>query len=47
MRSLRNVDRNCAVADGRGLTAKQLEALRAHRWERNFYGGPVDPEGSL
>ncbi|MPZ71567.1 MAG: aldo/keto reductase [Actinobacteria bacterium] len=47
MRSLRNVDRNCAVADGRGLTAKQLEALRAHRWERNFYGGTVDPEGSL
>ena len=38
MRSLRNVERNCAVGDGRGLPAELLEKLRgAHRWERNFY----------
>jgi aryl-alcohol dehydrogenase-like predicted oxidoreductase len=37
MRSVRNVDRNVAVADGRGLPAEQVETLRAHRWQRNFY----------
>lgn len=37
MRSVRNVDRNVAVADGQGLAPEQVAALRAHRWERNFY----------
>jgi len=37
MRSVRNVDRNVGVADGHGLPADQVAALRAHRWERNFY----------
>jgi aryl-alcohol dehydrogenase-like predicted oxidoreductase len=37
MRSLRNVERNCAAADGRGLPAELVEKLRAHRWDRNFY----------
>lgn len=37
MRSLRNVDQNCAVADGRGLSAAQLATLAQHRWVRNFY----------
>ena len=38
MRSVRNVERNAAVGDGRGLPEEQLEKLRgAHRWERNFY----------
>jgi len=38
MRSIRNVERNCAVGDGRGLPEEQLAKLRgAHRWERNFY----------
>lgn len=37
MRTVRNVQRNCAVGDGRGLPAEQLAALRAHRWQRNFY----------
>jgi aryl-alcohol dehydrogenase-like predicted oxidoreductase len=37
MRSLRNVDRNVAVADGAGLPADQVERLKAHRWVRNFY----------
>lgn len=37
MRSLRNVDKNCAVADGRGLSGPQLATLAQHRWRRNFY----------
>ena len=37
MRTVRNVERNTAVGDGRGLPADQLERLRAHRWVRNFY----------
>jgi aryl-alcohol dehydrogenase-like predicted oxidoreductase len=37
MRSVRNVERNCAIGDGRGLAAEQREKLRAHRWPRNFY----------
>jgi len=37
MRSLRNVERNVAVGDGRGLPAEQVERLRAHRWVRSFY----------
>ena len=37
MRSVRNVERNVAVGDGKGLPAEQVERLHAHRWERNFY----------
>jgi aryl-alcohol dehydrogenase-like predicted oxidoreductase len=37
MRSLRNVERNVAVSDGRTLPADWREKLRAHRWVRNFY----------
>ncbi len=37
MRSVRNVERNCAVGDGKGLPPEQVEALKAHRWVRNFY----------
>ncbi len=37
MRSVRNVERNCAVADGRGLAPETAAKLRAHRWDRNFY----------
>jgi aryl-alcohol dehydrogenase-like predicted oxidoreductase len=37
MRTVRNVERNCAVSDGRGLADERLELLRAHRWVRNFY----------
>jgi aryl-alcohol dehydrogenase-like predicted oxidoreductase len=37
MRSLRNVERNCAVGDGKGLTAEEVQKLKAHRWIRNFY----------
>jgi aryl-alcohol dehydrogenase-like predicted oxidoreductase len=37
MRSVRNVERNAAVGDGAGLPAGQVQALKAHRWDRNFY----------
>jgi aryl-alcohol dehydrogenase-like predicted oxidoreductase len=37
MRTVRNVERNTAVGDGRGLAAEQVERLHAHRWVRNFY----------
>lgn len=38
MRSMRNVERNMPVGDGKGLPAEQVEKLKAHRWVRNFYG---------
>jgi aryl-alcohol dehydrogenase-like predicted oxidoreductase len=37
MRSVRNVERNMAVADGKGLPEDQVRRLKAHRWDRNFY----------
>ena len=37
MRSVRNVERNMAVADGKGLPEDQAQRLKAHRWIRNFY----------
>jgi hypothetical protein len=37
MRSVRNVERNMAVADGKGLPGDQAQILKAHRWDRNFY----------
>ncbi|MBV9492276.1 MAG: aldo/keto reductase [Verrucomicrobia bacterium] len=37
MRSVRNVERNCAVGDGHGLPKKSVAKLKAHRWIRNFY----------
>lgn len=37
MRSVRNVERNTALSDGRPLTADQLGVLAKHRWQRNFY----------
>lgn len=37
MRSMRNVERNMAVADGEGLPEEQARKLKAHRWDRNFY----------
>ena len=37
MRSVRNVERNVAVSDGRGIPDGWREQLRAHRWVRNFY----------
>ena len=37
MRTVRNVERNAAVGDGRGLSAAQQAIVARHRWERNFY----------
>jgi aryl-alcohol dehydrogenase-like predicted oxidoreductase len=37
MRSVRNVERNIAASDGRGLPGDRRERLRAHRWVRDFY----------
>ncbi|MDT0341548.1 aldo/keto reductase [Streptomyces litchfieldiae] len=37
MRTVRNVERNAAVGDGRPLTPEQLDVLARHRWQRNFY----------
>ena len=37
MRTVRNVERNAAVGDGRGLSAGQQAIVAKHRWERNFY----------
>ncbi|MDQ5830509.1 MAG: aldo/keto reductase [Actinomycetota bacterium] len=37
MRSPRNVERNMAVGDGRGLPEDRVRRLKAHRWVRNFY----------
>jgi aryl-alcohol dehydrogenase-like predicted oxidoreductase len=37
MRSIRNVERNAAAGDGKGLPAEQVERLHAHRWVRDFY----------
>ena len=36
MRTTRNVERNCAVGDGRGMPPEQVEKLRGHRWVRDF-----------
>lgn len=37
MRSVHNVERNCAMGDGRGLPKPTVEKLKGHRWIRNFY----------
>jgi aryl-alcohol dehydrogenase-like predicted oxidoreductase len=37
MRSVRNVERNASVGDGRGLSDEQRAVLARHRWEKNFY----------
>jgi aryl-alcohol dehydrogenase-like predicted oxidoreductase len=37
MRSVRNVERNMRVGDGKGLPEGQVQRLKTHRWVRNFY----------
>jgi len=37
MRSVRNVENNMAVGDGKGLTAEQAAKVKPHRWIRDFY----------
>lgn len=42
MRSVENVQRNCACSDGRPLSETILAELRHHSWDRNFYSGSQD-----
>jgi aryl-alcohol dehydrogenase-like predicted oxidoreductase len=35
MRRIANVDRNLATSDGEVLPPRLMDALRAHRWDRN------------
>lgn len=37
MRRIESVNANVAVSDGRRLSPRLLEALKAHAWPRNFY----------
>jgi aryl-alcohol dehydrogenase-like predicted oxidoreductase len=37
MRTVRNVEANCGVCDGRALSDRLRAELKNHRWERNFY----------
>jgi aryl-alcohol dehydrogenase-like predicted oxidoreductase len=37
MRSVRHVEENCALGDGRGLPPDAIAKVRPHRWVRNFY----------
>jgi len=37
MRTVRHVEANCAVSDGRRLSHLLRSELKAHAWERNFY----------
>jgi len=37
MRTLRNVERNCALPEQGPLAAETLAILRRHAWDRNFY----------
>ncbi|HKH12174.1 MAG TPA: aldo/keto reductase [Rubrobacter sp.] len=37
MRSVRNVERNMRVGDGKGLPEERVRLLKNHRWVRNFY----------
>ena len=36
MRKLANVRANCAASDGQRLPQPLVDALRAHRWERDW-----------
>jgi hypothetical protein len=38
MRTVKHVDANVAVSDGRRLSPALRETLKAHAWARNFYG---------
>jgi aryl-alcohol dehydrogenase-like predicted oxidoreductase len=37
MRTVKHVECNCPLSDGRALSAGILEKLHEHRWEKNFY----------
>jgi aryl-alcohol dehydrogenase-like predicted oxidoreductase len=37
MRSVRNVEANCHISDGRKLSDGMMAEIHQHKWERNFY----------
>lgn len=37
MRKINHVGENCAASDGKLLTVKELEKIKEHAWNRNFY----------
>jgi hypothetical protein len=37
MRTVKHVESNVAVSDGRKLSARLRDELRRHGWDRNFY----------
>lgn len=37
MRQVKNVEGNCAVSDGRKLSAELMTELKRHAWDKNFY----------
>jgi aryl-alcohol dehydrogenase-like predicted oxidoreductase len=39
MRSVKNVEANCLLSDGRKLTHSLMDELHHHIWERDFYKG--------
>ena len=42
MRTVRHVESNCAVSDGRQLSPSLLRNLQHQAWDRNFYAGASD-----
>lgn len=38
-RTAKHAEANCALGDGKGLPKSSVDALRSHRWDRNFYKG--------
>lgn len=43
MRSVKNVEANCAASDGRVLSQQMVQKLRDHRWPRNYYSSALPP----
>ena len=41
MRSVKNVEANCAASTGRALSSETVQHLRDHRWPRNFYNSAL------
>ncbi|WP_430540054.1 aldo/keto reductase [Neobacillus drentensis] len=37
MRTIKNVEKNCKVGDGKGLSQESVKKLQDYRWIRNFY----------
>ena len=42
MRSLKNMDANISVSDGRKLSKSLINELKMNSWERNFYPWATD-----